>query len=119
MKNTLHINVYDRFGETLNTRVSATNLLELVRIFRGDIVNLDFHNVVFMSRSFADQFHKERVKLQIDNDILFEISNASDDIRKMLTIVASTQEKKERHYRVLPIFNFTKEESLEEYLLTI
>ncbi|MDD2982181.1 MAG: hypothetical protein PHQ74_02225 [Crocinitomicaceae bacterium] len=119
MKNTLYINVFERLGETLNTRIAATSLFEFVSEIKCDAVNFDFDQVVFMSRSFADQFHKDRMTLQGQNKVVIEICNAESNIREMLTTVASTQEKKDRYYRVLPVFTFTNDEKLEDYLLSI
>ena len=68
-----------------------------------------------MSRSFPDQFHKERMKLKEEHGLMIDLKDASESIRKMLVTVESTQNKRKRFYTELPVFRFSYER-IEEYL---
>jgi hypothetical protein len=43
----------------LLTRESATDLFKLIALKQASKIYVDFENINFISRSFADQFHKE------------------------------------------------------------
>jgi hypothetical protein len=118
MKKTLHINVFKQLGETLNSREAATSLFAIVRENNAKNVVFGFSEVIFMSRSFADQFHKERLKIKAQNGLVIHLSDTSETIRKMLVTVEATQNKQNRFYSELPIFSFS-EKNLENYLQAI
>lgn len=118
MKKILHIDVFTKVGETLNTRDGATNLFESVKEFNAINVVFDFSKIEFMSRSFADQFHKERMILKEQNGLVIQIKDASETVRKMLITVESTQNKRNRFYMELPVFSFS-EDKLSDYLLSL
>jgi anti-anti-sigma regulatory factor len=118
MENTLHINIYKHLGETLNSREAAVLLFDFVNENQARNVVFDFTDVVFMSRSFADQFHKERMKLKEQNGLTIHLKDASEAIRTMLITVESTQNKRNRFYTELPVFKFS-EKNLENYLLAL
>jgi hypothetical protein len=118
MEKVLHINVFAKVGETLNSRNAANLLFECIIEENAKSVVFDFMNVEFMSRSFADQFHKERMKLKSKNGLIIGIKDASESIRKMLVTVESTQNKRNRFYMELPVFSFS-EEKLSDYLLAL
>jgi len=44
-----------------------------------------------MSRSFADQFHKERLVFQTKNNCLIELKNADVQVLELLHAVSNTQ----------------------------
>jgi hypothetical protein len=115
MENTLDINVFKHLGETLNSREAAILLFDFVNENKANNVVFDFTNVVFMSRSFADQFHKERMKLKEKSGLTIHLKDASELIRTMLITVELTQNKRNRFYTELPVFKFS-EHNLENYL---
>ena len=118
MEKLFQILVNKNISETLNTRDSATLLFDIILHEDAKNVVFDFSNVVFMSRSFADQFHKERMKLKDKKGLFIQIKNASDEVRKMLVTVENTQSKKNRFYRELPVFTFS-EDNMEAYLFAL
>lgn len=118
MEKIFQISVNNKIGETLNTRDSATLLFTIIQHEEANNVVFDFSHVEFMSRSFADQFHKERMKLKEKIGLFIQIKNASDSVRKMLVTVESTQNKKNRFYKELPVFTFS-EDKMEEYLFAL
>ncbi|MFL3663696.1 MAG: hypothetical protein ACJ04Q_06830 [Flavobacteriales bacterium] len=119
MKALLQIQVVEEVSEMLNTREAATELMNAVREANSNHVEFDFSNVEFMSRSFADQFHKERIRLQNELKVFVEISNANEQVVNILRTVASTQNKSKRNYKILPVFKFSNNDLLEEYLLSV
>jgi hypothetical protein len=119
MKALLQIQVVEEVSKLLNTREAATELMTAVRGSNCKHVEFDFINVDFMSRSFADQFHKEKVALQSDFDALIEISNANEEVMNILRIVSNTQNKIKREYKILPTFKFSNTELLSNYLLSV
>ncbi|PIQ15976.1 MAG: hypothetical protein COW67_05475 [Flavobacteriales bacterium CG18_big_fil_WC_8_21_14_2_50_32_9] len=119
MKALLQIQVVEEVSRLLNTREAATELMNAVRESKCKHIEFDFSNVEFMSRSFADQFHKERIRLQDELKAFVEISNANEQVINILRTVASTQNKSKRDYKILPIFKFSNNDLLEEYLLSV
>lgn len=119
MKKALHIKVIQNLSELLNSREAATMLLDLVIEQQVDRVELDFSEIEFMSRSFADQFHKERYALQSNNGLIIEISNANEEIINMLNTVARTQNKTKREFFKLPVFKYSDTDMLSDYLLSV
>ena len=117
MKTEIEISVYKISGRILNTRESALRLFELIKTNSNKKVILNFSMVEFMSRSFADQFYKE--KKQNQNCLTIVISNASDDIIRVINTVEKTQIKTDRGFIKLPVFYFTKYKMLSEYLYSI
>lgn len=119
MKNILYIKVIESHSELLNSREAATMLLDLVREEKADRAEFDFINIEFMSRSFADQFHKERYELHKSNGLIIEISNANEEIIEMLKTVARTQNKTKREFIKLPVFKYSDTDLLSDYLLSV
>lgn len=118
MPDTLQISIFSKLGETLNTREAASLLFVCVVENYAKKVVFDFSQVEFMSRSFADQFHKERMKLKDEHGLFIDLKNASEPIRKMLVTVESTQNKRNRFYTELPVFRFS-DDKISEYLLSL
>jgi hypothetical protein len=109
MDSVFNISVFEHLGSSLNS------ILENKCAF----IEMDFSSVDFMSRSFADQFHKERIKLQNDNNIVIEVVNASEEVINILRTVSRTQSKSEREINDVQIFSFSNLELLKDHLLSI
>ena len=119
MKAVLHISVYEEMSNLLNTREAVTHLSDLIRTNPCKVIELDFTNVEFMSRSFADQFFKEKIQLQSEFNLTIEIINANEEIIKILRAVSNTQNKKEREFISIPVYKFSNPKLLSEYLFAI
>lgn len=119
MKKTLQIKVIEHLSELLNTREAATMLLDFVKKQKADRVEFDFSDVEFMSRSFADQFHKERYMIQQSNGLMIVISNANEEIVNVLKTVERTQNKTKREFIKLPVFKYSNTDMLSDYLLSV
>ena len=119
MKAVFHISVSEHIDKLLNTREAATLLFDVVRESKCSVIELDFTSVEFMSRSFADQFHKDKVKLQNELNIAIEVVNANEEIINILQTVSRTQVKSNREFEDIQIFKFSNTALLSEYLLSI
>lgn len=76
---------------TLDSREAAIRLADMVREYSTERqITIDFSGIEFMSRSFANQFHKE---LYLRDEDTFEIivKNADASIIGMLDAVSKTQ----------------------------
>jgi anti-anti-sigma regulatory factor len=118
MKAVKKISVYESLGISLNTREAAAFLMKTVEKTQSLVVELDFSNVEFMSRSFADQFHKERSAWLETNNGVIAITNANEEIITILQIVSKTQDKRVREYSTIPVFKFSDKNILKNYLLS-
>ena len=108
---TSEIKIISLFPPTLDTREGASRLAEIVKSDLADDnkVELDFQGVIFMSRSFADQFHKDL--LTGNHAIDLEIKNAESGIIEMLETVSKTQKTRKainKSYRILSFNNIDK-----------
>lgn len=112
------INIKSNFGNTLDSRDEAIRLFHLLLPDQEEIV-FDFADVAFMSRSFADQFHKESLNLTSDNNRKISITNAPVQVIDILEAVTKTQIKTKWASLNLPIYSFSKLDQLREYLQAI
>lgn len=119
MKAVLTISVFESLGNNLITREAASDFLATIEENICEVIEFDFSDVEFMSRSFADQFHKEKVKLSQKYSTLFEVVNANEEILNVLRTVASTQTKKERKIREVSTYKYSDVQILSNYLLSI
>ncbi len=119
MKAIFQISVSEQVGKLLNTREAATMLLDVVRETKCSVIELDFMYVEFMSRSFADQFHKEKIELQNTLNVSIDIVNANEEIINILQTVSRTQVKSNREFEEVQIFKFSNTQLISDYLLSI
>lgn len=83
-------------------------------------VVFDFTDVTYISRSFADQFHKNKVKLIEERSVVVDILNADIAVIKMLHAVSNSQHIKHRQVEtMLPIYSFSNSDQLLQYLKTV
>lgn len=113
------IPVFDLLSATLHTRQAATELLQVIAQNHCNLVELDFANVEYISRSFADQFHTDKLQLAASTEKTIVVTNANEEVIKMLQAVAKTQNKADRSYEKIPVYNYTDWNSLERFLLSV
>lgn len=119
MKAAYTYHIIDHLGDSLNTREAAADFLKEVSANKCDVIELDFKGVNFMSRSFADQFYKRKVKIDAKSEKVIEIINANEHVLKMLNAVKKTQNKTDREYRVLSSIKYSDNNMLNDYLLSV
>lgn len=115
--NKIHIILQEKFGETLNTRENVNDLFSQLKSSLSNKKNivLDFTDVTFMSRSFADQL----VKVINSSNFQIELMNMNLDIQEMYRIVQKTQKDNNRKTYNVPILRFSTQKQLENYLWSI
>lgn len=115
------ISVYSLFNSsTLDSRDEADFLLNKIQSnILSEKIIIDFSGIDFISRSFADQFHKEKMKLSSERNINIEVANAEVAIIEMLRAVSNTQSKTNREVSKFTSYSFRDTSSLFEYLQAI
>lgn len=111
------IHIKSIIGETLNTRDEAQLLFsKIIPMISVEEVVLDFSDIIFMSRSFADEFYIEYKKLNGQmNSIIFK--NANIQIMDILKAIDNTYKKSNHNvYIEYPKFSFTNYNHLSNYL---
>lgn len=116
MRHHTSIIVRKRVGENPNYRNSASELFTGVLGGPDELV-VDFCGVDFISRGFADQFHKERLAWQERNGIQVRIENASEDVQQMLQVVSNTQVGVHLEAMAIPIIPVANVEELKRLML--
>lgn len=121
MKAIAYFNVAKHIGNLLNTREAADSFMDFIaKSSTSEIVELDFKDVEFMSRSFADQFHKLKIALLNQKTFsVIDVVNASPVVIEMLQAVIKTQSKTERNYESFPVYKFKEITSLQNFLSTL
>lgn len=99
---------------TLDTREAATRLVKVIKEESKNLnkLEIDFSGIIFMSRSFADQFHKDLYTSEQSLDMVFK--NASLDIIEMLRAVSNTQTKRKAFKKTYQVFSFNTISQLED-----
>lgn len=119
MNSPLTISVRDHFKtESLRSREQAqeffASILILVRC--NEEVWVDFSDIEFISRSFADEL--VHLKSNSNKRDLIDFCCTSPDVRSMLEIVAYTQKNKQLDKK-LPVYQFDSLEKLFKYFSSI
>jgi anti-anti-sigma regulatory factor len=112
------INVVDLLGPTLDSRDEAKTLFEQLNnlfLLNNEVV-LDCSEIEFMSRSFADEFHQEKLKIARNTQTVILIENATAQVIEILQAVARTQNKKKKTDLTIPVFSISSNRDLTEYL---
>lgn len=119
MKNRLEIPIYKFVKSTANTREAVNAIFSEYNLNHTNEIALDFSEVEFVSRSFADSLIKLIIDLKETNDIKVEINNASDSVLTMLLSVQKTQKKFDRKTTDVNFYKYSNEELLNKYFFSI
>lgn len=112
-----HINVLDKFGDSPNYRNSASDLFQELPADSMEVV-LDFSGVSFISRGFADQLVKERLRLQEERDLAIHFEHVNTDVAAMLDIVSRTQSHTSRERVSIPVIRVNNLDELDQLLFS-
>ena len=113
------IRLVDLLGTTIHTREASNQLLKLVQENPCQKIELDFLNVSYISRSFADQLYADKTRLSNDLRKYLVITNANDEVISMLQAVERTQNKSRKQYVDSPVYKYSSWKQIEDYLLSI
>jgi len=120
MKCTSQISVSNFFHkDSLVTREVASLLMKKISECPWEKVHVDFSGITFISRSFADQFHKEKIDLFENGEKEVICDNMLHDVKEMFKAVCKTQEAWDREYNLYPVLHFTTRRSLIDYLQSV
>jgi hypothetical protein len=112
-------------GSTLNSRDEAVKLFNFLQVnyLSAVTVVLNFANVEFMSRSFADQFYQLKKNWELQKKSNIQLENPSKQINEILDAVSRSQynrdNKRQEIKRDITALHFTEMEEFEEYLSEI
>ena len=120
MKDIQSISVIDILHHNnLVTRESAIALLSKVSDNSCSSINLDFSGIYFISRSFADQFHKIKMELKTNESKEIIVTNAGNEVIQMLSAVSRTQSSKDRFSQESLQIHFENRKEFKAFLLAL
>lgn len=113
---TTKIELYRRFGNMLTSREQANSICTSFPDPPCEVV-LDFSNINFMSRSFADQFYKSSHRP--NNNVQVITVNTNQQVAAMLKAVTKTQGLGKIAAPTFTIRTLTDRRELKKYLRSI
>ena len=119
MNCTATISVFELIGALVHTREASNILMQLIEKDPCDFIELDFSNVEYISRSFADQFYFDKMNCAVKLKKNIIVSNANETVIHMLNAVSRTQNKKPGNLLKIPIYKYSSPTQLENFLLSI
>lgn len=81
-------------------------------------MELDFSSVEYISRSFADQFHFDKMNCAINLQKTIIVANARETVVNMLQAVAKSQNASGRKLERVPVYKYSSQRQLEDFLLS-
>jgi hypothetical protein len=100
----------------LLTRETALELFQHVAETNCYTVELDFSDIEFISRSFADQFHKEKIRFFENQEKEVVVTKSNQEVIEMFVAVSKTQNKKERNHSEVLVIDFSSRKTIKEFL---
>jgi len=119
MNCTTTISISELIGTSVHTREASNILMEAIEKDLCDYIELDFSNVEYVSRSFADQFYAEKLNYALKSKKNIIVSNANETVMHMLNTVSKTQNKKHSGRDMFPIYKYSSQKQLDNFLLSI
>jgi hypothetical protein len=119
MNSNKKIVVSEKAKNFLISREAVNLLFHELNGYNNTEIELDFGNIEFMSRSYADQFHKTKIDFEQNHNVKIYIMNANEEVINILQIVSKTQNSTERSFEKIPVFRFSTAQLLSAYLLSI
>lgn len=114
----MHITLCKLIGKSLISRDQAEALSKLILEQKGSSLSivLDFENVDFVSRSFADELVTLLNKIVQKETYSFSYSNFNEQHIQMFEAVRNTQKPTLKKRVSLPIMRFSTEKEFYNYL---
>lgn len=112
--------ISELLGNSIHTREASSVLLDVIKNDPCDYIELDFSSIEYISRSFADQFHFDKLNCAIDLKKTIVVANASDDVINMLQAVAKSHNSNDRKKTdKVPVYKYSSYNELESFLLSL
>ena len=86
------ISIYKLSGIALSTRPLADEFFRKIKKYKEDELTIDFKNVEFMSRSFADQY----IRLKSEDNYKIKEINKNEEVKEILEFVETVRSSKKR-----------------------
>jgi len=86
------ISIYKLSSVALSTRPLADEFFNKIKKYREDELTVDFKNVEFMSRSFADQY----IRLKSEDNYKIKEINKNEEVKEILEFVEAVRSSKKR-----------------------
>lgn len=112
------IKVSEKVGANPNYRDSADRLFTGIAATADEVV-LDFYGVEFISRGFADQLHKAKLRFQVEHRSRVILEHANEEVLAMLAAVSRTQEGRSTRQQYIPVVRIGSMKELERMLMGI
>ncbi|MDQ6842848.1 MAG: STAS-like domain-containing protein [Bacteroidota bacterium] len=106
-----------KLGSSIQTREASSVLMNYVKNNSRDNIEFDFTSVGYISRSFADQFF-DRNKYANELKKNMVVSNASDNVIKMLQAIAKSQDSLNTKPHDIAVYKYSSYIQLENFLLS-
>lgn len=119
MKEQTTISVFNLTGASIHTREASQILMNEIRNNYSHKVEIDFSNVSYISRSFADQFYKDKMEYESKLGTNIFVANANSTVVKMLSAVTKTQRKRINKPQDIPVYTYKDQSHLNSFLLSI
>lgn len=110
--------VHELLGSSISTREASFVLMRLVESNPCNHVELDFSSVEYISRSFADQFHFHKNNCAVNLQKVIIVSNATNEVINMLQAVAKSQNTAIKKIDKIPVYKYSSQKQLENFLLS-
>ncbi|HTM66050.1 MAG TPA: hypothetical protein VL093_07010 [Flavipsychrobacter sp.] len=117
MAGSASISIFQLFGATIHTREASGILMQAIKESSGDKIELDFTQVTYISRSFADQFYIDKLLVAKETKKVIVVANADYAVLKMLQAVAKTQKHIRHNTSDIPIYKLKSFSQIENFLL--
>ena len=111
--------VHELLSTSIHSREASSVLMKVIEEDMCDHIELDFSAVEYISRSFADQLHFDKLNYAMQKNKTIIVSNASDIVLNMLQAVAKTQNSSVHSQENLPVFKYSNQNQLENFLLGV
>ena len=113
---TATISVLHTVGASPGFRDSAALLFADIDDAVCEVV-LDFTEVTFISRGFADELHQVRQLFQAERGLTVTVEHANEEIMAMLGAVSRTQHGRSASHAPTPLIHISGAQGLEDLLL--
>ena len=115
------LHLVELLGTTLNSRDEADALFARMKadLPATDSYVLNFSGVTFTSRSFADQFHKLKIRWQAEFIVPIVLENMHEQTLAILGAVAQTQQERRHKVANIPTRQLPDFNAAFKFLLTI
>lgn len=107
--------------KSLSTREAVDLLFENISDSTPVRIEIDFTNIDSISRSFADQFHKNKLRYFKEKDIEVIAINCNDYLMDMFKVVANTNDPSfKREYKTAQynVYNLKRNQSFKSLNLS-